>query len=169
MQEQAAEEPLRVDAGNPVWQVVWRAAYVVARRWGRLVRLFVALGVSTYGQGIVELRLVGRRTGRPRPLLLTLIRWDGNWYVGHPNGPRPWLANLASAESVVMALPRSGSVVVRGTPVHLGHERDEVIGATAIQQPWPGRLLYSAAQSHILRAGIYYRLERLPDADGVVG
>ena len=161
MDESSAARQTHVDAGSALWHFVWLAAYVVGRRWGRVVRLFVALGVSTYGDSIVELRLVGRRTGRPRPLLLTLIRWDGQWYVGHPNGPRPWLANLASADSLMMMLPRSGAVRVRGRPLHLGREREAVIRETALQQPWPGRLLYRAAQGHILRAGIYYRLERL--------
>jgi hypothetical protein len=150
-----------VDLGNPFWRVIWRMGYVVVRRSGRLVRLFVVIGAPGYDNEIVELRLVGRRSGRPRPVLLTLIRFDGAWYVGHPNGPRAWLANLAAADSVVMSLPKSGSVRVRGVALRLGRERDAVIRQTAFQQPWPGSMLYRAAQRHILRAGIYYRLERL--------
>jgi hypothetical protein len=152
-----------VDRGNPIWRVIWRTAYVVVRRSGRLVRLFVIMGTPGYDNEIVELHLLGRRSGRPRPVLLTLIRFDGAWYVGHPNGPRAWLANLAAADSAVMSLPRSGSVRVRGVALRLGRERDAVIRQTPFQQPWPGSMLYRAALRHILRAGIYYRLERLED------
>src|SRR4051812_12103920 len=124
----AASDPAtRLDAGNVAWRVIWRAAYVVARRVGPLVRLFAALGTPGYADSIVELRLVGRISGRPRPVLITLIEDGGNWYVGHPNGPRPWLANLAAADSVAIRLPYGGSIEMRGVPLALGKERDRVI------------------------------------------
>jgi len=40
-----------------------------------------------------------------------------------------------------------------------GPERDAVIAATARQQPFPGNLVYRAAQRHITAVGVYFRLE----------
>lgn len=157
------EAPIRThaDRGNLVWRLVWRTGYMVVRRLGPFVRLLGAMGTPGYEHAIVELGLVGRRSGRPRPVLVTLIGVDGNIYVGHPNGPRAWLANLAAADSVAVRGLDGTSVNVRGVALGLGHERDGVIRATPAQQPWPGSMLYWAAQRHILRAGIYYRLEPL--------
>ena len=149
-----------VDAGDPRWRVIWRALYVVGRRWGRLARLLARLGVPTFEYQLIELDLVGRKTGRPRPVTLTLIRIDESWYVGHPNGPRSWLANLAAAESVRATVVGMAPVRVHPVALELGSERDAVIGATAWQQPVGARAWYQASQDHILRAGIYYRLER---------
>jgi len=145
----ASGPPTHLDRGNGAWRLIWRDAYVLARRIGPLVRLFAALGAPGYSDSIVELRLVGRRSGRPRPVLITLIRVRDDWYVGHPNGPRAWLANLAAADSFRMGLPQGGTVEMHGVPLGLGNERDRVIRATPSQQPWPGSMLYWAAQSHI--------------------
>jgi len=155
-----------VDSGSRAWRLIWRGAYVLARRIGPFVRLLVTLDSPWYGDAIVELRLVGRRSGRPRPILVTLIRVEDAWYVGHPNGPRAWLANLSAADSVPVGLPRGGTINMRGRPLGLGEERNRVIRATPSQQPWPGSMLYWASQSHILRAGIYYRLKAADGADG---
>jgi hypothetical protein len=152
-----------VDAGNALWRLIWRAGYVVIRRMNGPVRLLVWLRVPTFENEIVELGLVGQRSGRPRPVLLTLLRMKGRWYVGHPNGPRAWLANLAAADTALLTLPRSRPVRVRGVPLALGGERDAVIRETTRQQPFGARLLYRLAQSHIRRAGIYYRLIQLDD------
>ena len=158
--------PTHAGPGKRRWRIAWRAAYVVARRWGPFVRLLVLVRVPGFDNEIVELALVGRRTGRPRPVLITLIRVDGSWYVGHPNGPRPWLENLAAVDSVVMRLPRQAPVRVRPVVLALGPERDAVIEATGFQQPSPGRWLYRAARGHILEAGIYFRLEPLTGEPG---
>lgn len=160
---------LHVDAGTPAWRLLIRAAYVVIRPAGRLTRLLVRLRVPTFEDRIVELALVGRRTGRPRPVLLTLIRLDGHWYVGHPNGPRAWLANLRAADTVELRLPRGRDATVRPSGLPLGPERDAVIQATAEQQPFGVRTVYRAAQRHILRAGIYYRLDQIHPAEGDPG
>lgn len=158
MDDQAAPTT-HIDRGNSAWRVVWRAGYVVARRLGRLVRLLVRLRVPSFDNEIVELSLMGRHSGRPRPVLVTLIRVGAAWYVGHPNGPRPWLSNLAAADTFDITLPRQEPVRVRAVPLRLGPERDAVIRETGFQQPSPVRPLYRAARNHILRAGIYYRLE----------
>jgi hypothetical protein len=154
--------PTHLDAGNPIWHLVWRASYVIARRWGRLVQVLVALRVPTFDNEIVKLSLVGRKTGRPRLVLVTLLRVDGRWYVGHPDGQTAWLANLGATESVALTIPRQPPVQVRSVPLGLGPERDAVIRATASQQPIPVRVLYRASRRHVLRAGIYHRLEVVP-------
>jgi hypothetical protein len=153
-----------VDAGNPVWRRIWKAGYVVARRWGPLMRLLVALRVPTFDKEIVELSLVGRQTGRPRPVLVTLLTVGGRWYVGHPNGTAGWLANLAAAKSAMLTIPRQAPVRVRSIPLGLGPEREAVIRATASQQPIPIRPIYRAARNHILRAGVYHRLVTVPES-----
>ena len=149
----------RVDGGSLAWRIAWRAFYLVARRFGWLVRLAVAAGLPSFEDGILELQLVGRRTGRPRPVLVTLIRHRGAWYVGHPNGPASWLANLRAAGVVTATLLGSPPVRLRAVPLPVGPERTAVIRATSREQLIPARPLYWAARGHILRAGIYCRLE----------
>jgi hypothetical protein len=60
---------------------------------------------------------------------------------------------------------------LRAIPLSDGPERDAVIAATWRQQPFPGNLVYRAAQRHIKAVGAYFRLE--PDsglaADGDAG
>ena len=155
-----------VDAGNPAWRIAWRAGYAIARHWGRPMRALVALGVPTFAGHIVELALVGRRTGRPRHVLVTLIRLDGRWYVGHPNGPASWLANLGAADSVKLTVLGQRPVQVRSIPLEIGTERTAVIRETARQQPILARTMYRAAQHHILRAGVYHRLEPISKNTG---
>ena len=154
----------RVDDGYLAWRVTWRAFYLVARRFGWLVRILVAAGAPSFEDRILELSLVGRRTGRPRPVLVTVIRLRGAWYVGHPNGPAGWLANLEAAGVVTATLLGSPPVRLRSMPLPLGPERTAVIRATSSEQLIPARPLYWAARGHILRAGIYHRLE-LADAE----
>ena len=156
-----------VDGGNPAWQAAWRGVYVVGRRWGRIMRWLARMGVPTFANQLVELDLVGRRTGRPRRVTVTLLRLGDRWYVGHPNGPRSWLANLGAADSVDAIVVGQPPVRVRPVPLGLGPERDAVIVATAWQQPVGAREWYRVAQGHIRRAGIYYRLEPVrPEASG---
>ena len=51
-----------------------------------------------YGLGnVVQVTIAGRRTGRPRRILLGLLATDGGWYLGHPNGPAQWTRNLDAA------------------------------------------------------------------------
>jgi hypothetical protein len=153
----------RLDTGYMPWRIAWRIFYFVARRFGWLVRLSVAAGVPSFEDRILELRLVGRRTGRPRPVLVTLIRVRGAWYVGHPNGPAAWLANLEAAGVVTATLLGFPPVRLRATFLPVGPERTAVIRATSSEQLIPARPLYWAARGHILRAGIYCRLELAED------
>jgi len=106
----------------------------------------------------VELRTVGRRTGRERRKVLTLFVLDDNWYIGHPNGNAGWVLNLLAADSAVVVRRGSHTTVV---PVELrdGDERDRVVSATS-RQPLPASLLYRASREHIRASGTYFRLER---------
>jgi hypothetical protein len=151
--------PDRIDEGYLIWRLVFRAGYLVARRLGWLVRWLVAMRVPSFYDQIIELDLTGRRTGRDRTVLVTLVRLDGAWYVGHPNGRASWLANLEAAGTVRATVLGQSPVGVRSVPLPVGEERAAVIRETSRQQPIPVRPLYRAARRHILRAGIYHRLE----------
>jgi len=140
------------------WSVVFRASYRAIRVLAPLIRSAVANGLPGV-DGIVELRYVGGRTGRPRRTLVTLLTVDDRWYVGHPNGAAGWVRNIESAGVVEVDPPGAhGSrfAVYRLDP---GPERDAVVRATWTQQPFPADLLYRAARRHVAAVGVYHRLE----------
>ena len=115
-----------------------------------------------FGVGIgitAKLSVIGRRTGRERSVLVGLLRVDGAWYVGHPNGEVGWTANLRAAGRATIAQRSEESFTVTAVPLEDGPERTGVILATAEQQPFPGNLVYRAARRHILSQGRYFRLE----------
>jgi hypothetical protein len=113
-----------------------------------------------FGIGITaELAVRGRRSGRQRSVLVGLLNVDGHQYVGHPNGQVEWTRNLAAAgEARITQLP-GVSAILRAVPLLDAPERDAVIAATARQQPFPGNLVYRAAQRHIKAVGVYFRLQ----------
>jgi deazaflavin-dependent oxidoreductase (nitroreductase family) len=118
-----------------------------------------------FGIGITgQLTVRGRRSGRQRSVLVGLLNVDRHYYVGHPNGAVDWTRNLTAAgEARIGQLPGI-SATLRAVPLTDGPERDAVIAATARQQPFPGNLIYRAAQRHIRAVGVYFRLEPLgPD------
>jgi deazaflavin-dependent oxidoreductase (nitroreductase family) len=119
--------------------------------------------------GIVELRFVGRTTGRSRRTLITLLSHDGQWYVGHPNGEASWVRNAEAAGWVDVEPPGPHGSRFRAQRLAAGPERDAVIRATVRQQPFPANLLYRAAQRHIAAAGVYHRLEPIPTDEPIPG
>jgi len=121
------------------------------------IRSWIANGLPGL-DGIVELRFVGRRTGRPRRVLVTLLSHDGRWYVGHPNGEAAWLRNVVGSGWVDVDPPAAHGQRFRVERLAPGPDRDAVIRAAAHQQPFPANLLYRAAQRHIAAAGVYVRL-----------
>jgi hypothetical protein len=147
-----------VDRGNPAWRVTWRAAYALIRLLDPLVRSSVALGMPGL-ERIVELRIRGRRTGRERGVLVTLLTLDGMTYVGHPNGTASWLRNLEATGSAILVIQGEPPLPVHAMTLPPGDERTAVIRATASLQPFPANVLYRAARGHILRVGHYVRLE----------
>ncbi len=114
---------------------------------------------------IEELVITGRRSGRERHLLLTLLEIDGKWYIGHPNGASQWVRNLVAAGSCVVIRRDGQRTRVMATELPDGPERDAVIAATS-RQPFPANLVYRAARSHILAVGRYFRLDPVPDDEG---
>lgn len=123
---------------DPVIRPVWRMGW---------------LGITA------RVHVRGRSTGKPRPILVGLLTVDGRWYVGHPNGATAWTRNLAAADQAQVE-PRPGErTAVRPVLLEPGPERDAAILVTALQQPFPGNLMYRAACRHILAEGAYFRLE----------
>jgi len=144
-----------------VWSLLLRLEYA----WLRLTDPLIRSAWRGGGMGItVDLRVRGRRTGRPRAVLVGLIEVAGGWYVGHPNGEVGWTRNLAAAGEAVVARPSGVSHRVRAERLADGDERDAVILATAHQQPFPGNLVYRAARRHILASGAYFRLEPMDES-----
>lgn len=138
------------------WSATWRVTYAILRVLDPLLRwswFSVGIGITS------RLTVRGRRSGRERSVLVGLLRVDGRWYVGHPNGEVAWTANLRSAGRARVALRPEAPMEVGATPIGPGPERTAVIVATAEQQPFPGNLLYRGARRHILAVGRYFRLE----------
>jgi hypothetical protein len=163
MLKDPAADQTRVDDGVFAWRATWRVLFAITRRTGPLMRAFRGLPLPSTSE-IVELHLVGRRTGRPRRVLVGMSRIDGRMYVGHPNGPTPWLANLAATDAATLQIKHQPAVQVRSVPLRLGPERDAAIRATARQEWLFVRPFYWASQRHILRAGVYHRLDVIPEA-----
>ena len=140
-----------------VWAAVFRVSYRLIRLLDPLIRSWIANGAPGL-DGIVELRMVGRRTGRPRRTLVTLLSVDGRFYVGHPNGMAEWLANMLAAGWVEVEPPGAAGPRFAVDRLPPGPERDAVVRATWTQQPFPANLLYRAARRHVAAAGEYVRL-----------
>ncbi len=143
---------------SAAWSIAWRVGYRLVRALDPLIRSWMANDLPGL-TGIVELRYSGRRTGRPRRTLVTLLSYGGHWYVGHPNGEAGWVRNVEASGWVDVEPP--GQQGPRFTIHRLdgGVERDAVIRSTATQQPFPANLLYRAARRHVAAVGVYHRLE----------
>jgi hypothetical protein len=140
---------------SAAWHVAFRSLYAVLRVLDPLIRwawFSVGIGITS------KLTVRGRRSGRTRSVLVGLLRVDGAWYVGHPNGEVGWTANLRESGHATIAPRPERSFDVTAVPLERGTERETVIRATADQQPFPGNLLYRAARRHILSEGRYFRL-----------
>jgi len=118
---------------------------------------------SRQGLGnVVQVTIPGRRTGRPRRTLLGLLVADGQWYLGHPNGPAQWTRNLdAAGGRLQLSWPGQAAVSFEAQPLSNGPERDRVVEATD-QHPFPGDLIYRLGRRHVRAVGRYYRLELDP-------
>jgi hypothetical protein len=139
------------------WQIAFRVFYRFLRLVDPLIRSSLALGLPGLG-GVVELHVAGRRSGLDRRILVTLLHVDKGWYVGHPNGESAWTRNLEAAGVARVDPPPAGGDVVQVVRLPVGPERDAVVRATRTQQPFPGSLVYRAANRHIAAVGVYFRL-----------
>jgi len=146
----------RMARPSAAWRLSLRFFYLVLRLLDPILRVWW----RAFGIGITaELTVRGRRSGRQRSVLVGLLSVDRHYYVGHPNGPVDWTRNLAAAGEARIAQLPSMSTTMRAVPLPDGPERNAVIVATSRQQPFPGNLVYRAAQRHIRAVGVYFRLE----------
>jgi hypothetical protein len=146
------------DRGSPIWRLIWRSGYLPIRMLDPLIRRAWRAG-SRYLRRVVELDVAGRRTGRPRAIIVTGLTVDGASYVGHPNGETGWTRNVEATESLRVVAADGSARTVRAIRLRPGPERESVIRATWSQQPFPVNLLYSAARAHVRRVGVYFRLD----------
>jgi len=143
--------------GTLGWRLFFRALYRLLRLLDPLLRWWWHSGTLGLARS-VDVVVPGRRSGRARRILVTLLTVDGVGYVGHPNGQAPWIRNIEAAESFELAFADRRRSRVRAVCLHAGPEREAVIRATWTQQPFPGDVIYSLARNHIRAVGIYFRL-----------
>lgn len=139
------------------WRFLLRVMYRGLRLIDPLIRSWRANGIAGL-DGVVEVSINGRTSGRPRTTLLTLLRVGDAWYIGHPNGETAWTRNAEAAGVVRIDPPSAHGSAFSVVRLPSGPERDAVIGATRVQQPFPANLVYRAASRHIYAAGVYFRL-----------
>lgn len=140
----------------------WRRAlpvmYWLIRRMDPAIRAWW-LGAGLGLGDIVELRVVGRRSGRQRRVLLTLLHDGGRWILGHPNGDVAWTRNLEAAGTADLAFRRGAPIAVRARRL-TGAAHDRAVAATD-QQPFPGSIVYRLARAHIRAVGAYFAIDRV--------
>jgi hypothetical protein len=110
------------------------------------------------GSPIEEIVVVGRKTGKERHHLVSLLNVDGRLYIGHPNHRSQWARNLEARGGAVLLRRGNPPTPVRAILLAPGPERSAAIAAAG-RQPFPAGLVYSSAQRHIEAVGAYYRLE----------
>ena len=140
--------------------VAWRRYLRIQYRLIRLLDPLVAPLWRAYSLGnVVELRVAGRRTGRPRRVLLGLLQAGGHWFLGHPNGDVAWTLNLDAAGTADLVLSWPTAIPVRATRLPDGELRDQAILATWRQQLFPGNIVYRLARRHVRAVGTYFLIE----------
>jgi hypothetical protein len=144
------------------WSVFFRTMYRLLRLFDPLIRWVWQQRPVGLGR-VADLRVAGRRSGRERATLVTVLDVDGRWYVGHPNGASEWTRNVEGAEIAELRFAEPGSVArVRPIRLYGGPEREAVIRATWSQQPFPANVIYALARRRVRDAGVYFRLNPLP-------
>ncbi|MBA3779190.1 MAG: hypothetical protein H0X16_07830 [Chloroflexi bacterium] len=158
-------------AGHPsaIWARAFRLLYALLGLLDPLIRAWH----RTFGLGnLVELRTVGHRSGR-RSTLLGLLRANGRWYLGHPNGAASWTRNLGTDMLAELVLRGAPPLAIRAVLLERDEEREDAIRATWTQHPFPGDLIYSLARDHVRARGVYFRVEPAvagaDDAPGELG
>lgn len=137
----------------------WRRYLRIQYRFIRLLGPILHPFWRGYGLGnIVELRVVGHRSGRPRPILLGLLQSGGHWFLGHPNGDVVWTRNLEAAGTAELSLSWPATIPIRATRLPHGELRDQAILATS-QHVFPGNVVYRLARRHVRAVGTYFLVE----------
>ena len=148
----------RVATQAPRASGFWRRYLPLQYRLIRLLDPLVATWWRAWGMGnIVELRVAGRRTGRSRRVLLGLLRADGHWFLGHPNGDVAWTRNLEAAAEAELSLRWPSAIHVRAVRLAPGPLREAAIHSTG-QHVFPGNLVYRLARRHIRAVGTYFEI-----------
>lgn len=149
-------EIVTIEQPSRAWSLGFRALYAFLRLVDPLLRMvWIQSGLGN----VIEVTIEGRSSGKPRRTLLGLLSSDGNWYLGHPNGPAQWTRNLDAANGrLLIGWPGQAPVSFRADPLPPGSERHAAILATS-QHPFPGDLIYRLGRHHVLAVGRYYRLE----------
>jgi hypothetical protein len=143
----------------------WRRYLRLQYRLIRLLGPLISPWWRGYGLGnVVELRVVGRRTARPRRVLLGLLQSGGHWFLGHPNGDVAWTLNLEAAGTADLVLSWPTAIPIRATRLPAGELRDQAILATS-QQVFPGNIVYRLARRHVRAVGTYFLIEIATAAD----
>ena len=148
--------------GSVAWRLALRVMYRFLRLLDPLIRSGLSVGVGGL-DGVVAVRVAGRRSGRDRSTLITLLHVDGTGTSATPMATldgRATPRRPASSRSIRRQPVATRSRSFASPP---GPERDAVIRATRTQQPFPGNLVYRAANRHIAAVGVYFRL--VPAAD----
>jgi hypothetical protein len=141
----------------------WRRYLRIQYRLIRVLDAPIRLLWRGYGLGnVCELRVPGRRTGRPRAVLLGLLRDGEHWFLGHPNGDVPWTLNLEAAGRADLCLSWPATIPIRATRLEVGQLRDRAILSTG-QHVFPGNVVYRLARRHIRAVGTYFLIEIDPD------
>ena len=109
-------------------------------------------------RNVVELRVAGRRSGKYRRVLLTLLQDGDQWFLAHPNGDVAWTRNLEAAGTADIAFRRLPPVAVRARRLEAGDLRDRAIRSTG-QHPFPGNLVYRLARAHIRAVGVVFAID----------
>lgn len=143
--------------GSRFWRVALRVMYRGLRLIDPLIRSWRANDLPGL-DGVVEVSIAGRNSGRLRATLITILRVGDEWYLGHPNGETAWTRNAEAAGVVRIEPPSAHGSAFGVVRLPSGSERDAVIEATRAQQPFPANLIYRAASRHIAAVGIYFRL-----------
>jgi hypothetical protein len=137
----------------------WRRYLPIQYRLIRLLDPLVRPWWHVFGLGnVVELRVAGRRSGRVRPVLLGLLRDEGRWFLGHPNGDVGWTRNLEAAGTADLVFHGVRGMTIRATRLPSGALRDRAILATG-QHVFPGNVVYRLARGHIRAVGAYFEIE----------
>jgi hypothetical protein len=140
------------------WRRALPAMYALIKLMDPLVRReWRSTGIGL--GNVVELRVAGRRSGQYRSVLLTLLRDGERWFLGHPNGDVAWTRNLEAAGTADLKFARTVPIHVRARRLE-GAERDVPMTLFG-QHPFPGNLVYRAAQAHIRAVGVYFALDRI--------
>ena len=156
--------PNGADVGRPRYAApvsrIWSLSLHWFYRFLVLIDPLVRTWYARFGLGnTIDLVVPGRRSGRPRAVLLGLLRVDGQLYLGHPNGDVAWTRNLEAAGVGELRLHGLATLTFRPVRLPPGDEREAAIRATWRQHPFPGNLIYYLARDHIRAVGAFFRLE----------